>query len=144
MIRNIYQYLTSHIIVRYLISGSSAAVVNLVIFTICLYLTKAHPVFISVVASCAAFGVSFLLQKYFTFRHHHPISLRQLLSFFGVFLCNLCLTTFLFWLFLHVIRFEIVDQFLAAGFTAAMSFFIYRFIVFSHTSATAPETGASK
>jgi putative flippase GtrA len=128
--RSLYRYLISHIVIRYIISGGTAAVVNLGVFALLVRFAPIAPIISSVCASCVAFWTSFLLQKFFTFKDGAPISFRQLSTFLLIFLCNLVLTTSLFWVFSHISDISIIDQFCAISITAVFSFFTYRFLVF--------------
>ena len=134
---SLLKYLTNHIAVRYIISGGSAALVNLVSFSTLHYLLHVQPVAASISASLIAFAVSFLLQKYFTFRETHPVSAAQALRYAVVFFLNIGMTTGLFWIFLHIFSLAVLDQFLAIGLTALVSFFLYRAFVFRASAGDA-------
>lgn len=63
-------YFTKHLIVRYLISGGTSAVVNIGIFSLLHYYFGFHYIFSNVVAFCIAFCISLVLQKFWTFQDH--------------------------------------------------------------------------
>jgi len=132
--RHFIDRLYSHIVVRYIISGATAAIVNLLTFTVLWHLAGIHSVVASAAAACVAFIVSFFMQKYFTFHQRVPIDLRQLVRYLLAFVLNLGLTALLFSLFIQQIPFALFDQFLAAGLTATVSFFVYRRFVFQEAA----------
>jgi len=60
--------LTKHLLVRYVISGGTSATVNLSIFALFFYIFHLHYIIANVIAFSMAFGVSLMLQKFWTFR----------------------------------------------------------------------------
>ncbi len=63
-------HFTKHLIVRYLISGGTSAVVNVGIFSLLHYYFGFYYIFSNVVAFCIAFCISLVLQKFWTFQDH--------------------------------------------------------------------------
>jgi putative flippase GtrA len=61
---------TKHLLVRYIISGGTSATVNLSIFALFFYVFQIHYIVSNVIAFSVAFGVSLVLQKFWTFRDH--------------------------------------------------------------------------
>jgi len=61
---------TKHLIVRYIISGGTAAFVNLSFFALFFYIFHVNYLIANVIAFIIAFFVSLTLQKFWTFRDH--------------------------------------------------------------------------
>ncbi|HYF04994.1 MAG TPA: GtrA family protein [Patescibacteria group bacterium] len=118
-------------IIRYLISGGTAASVNLGLFAILIRIVSWHPVYCSVIATGVAFWVSFLMQKYFTFQESSKIHLRQTMHYFLTFVLGLSLTSFFFYIIHQFTGWKVISQALAAILTACITFFIYKHIVFT-------------
>lgn len=62
--------LTRHLLVRYIISGGTSALVNLLVFSLLFYLFNIHYIISNILAFIVAFGVSLVLQKFWTFQDH--------------------------------------------------------------------------
>ena len=121
---------------RYVVSGGSAAVCNLVVFSLCVYVFNIHGVLSSAIATMCAVSLSFFMQKYFTFKDASRISANQLSRYALTFITNLVLTTGLYALISDVVAIKVVSQILAAGLTAVLSFYIYHFFVFRSKEVT--------
>lgn len=63
-------FLTKHLIIRYLISGGTSAAVNLSVFSLLFYIFHIHYIISNIIAFLIAFGVSLVLQKFWTFQDH--------------------------------------------------------------------------
>lgn len=61
---------TRHLIVRYVISGGTAAFVNLSFFSLFFYIFHLYYIISNIIAFIIAFFVSLILQKFWTFRDH--------------------------------------------------------------------------
>src|SRR5690348_4837949 len=61
---------TKHLLVRYIISGGTSAVVNLSLFALFFFVLHVHYIISNVIAFCLAFFVSLGLQKFWTFKDH--------------------------------------------------------------------------
>ncbi len=61
-------YFTKHLIVRYIISGGTSAFVNLSVFSLLFYIFHIHYLISNIIAFVLAFGVSLVLQKFWTFK----------------------------------------------------------------------------
>lgn len=126
-------------IIRFLISGGSAATVDIAVLWILeekfdmWYLTA------SVLAFLVAFLVSFFLQKFWTFRDANKEGMhRQMVVYFTVSVINLCLNTLLMYVFVDWFGiWYILSQVIVSLMIACMSFFIYRRI-FSRNETTHP------
>ena len=77
--------LTKHLIVRYIISGGTSAVVNLTFFSLFFYIFHIYYIISNVIAFVIAFCVSLVLQKFWTFRDHSidNIHIQSLLYLFS-------------------------------------------------------------
>jgi len=126
-------------IARYIISGGTAAAVDiglLYAFTRFLglwYLASA------VLAFIIAFGVSFFLQKFWTFRDRGTEGMhRQAGKYLGVSVFNLCVNTLLVYLFTDYLNlWYVFSQVIAAGLVALGSFFVYKYWIFRTRPAAA-------
>ena len=119
-------------IVRYIISGSAAAVTNLGTLYFLTEFSHIWYLYASVVAVCVSLVVSFTLQKFWTFRDRRTEHIHhQALRYFFIFLFNLTLNTGLVYCFVEYGKLHpVVAQFFAAILIAFESFFAYQFLVF--------------
>lgn len=119
-------------IVKYIISGGTAAAVDigfLVLFKEVFgwwYLTSAMLAFL------LAFGVSFCLQKFWTFKDHSTDNMHvQLSVYLLIGLVNLLLNALLMYVFVDIIGiWYVAAQVLTGGLIALMSFFVYKKFIF--------------
>jgi len=122
---------------RYVISGSMAAVVSLsILYT----LTEFFYIWYLISASVAfigAFGVSFTLQKFWTFKNHKRDAMRKQLSFYLiVVLINLSINTlFVYLLVENADLWYISAQIVSGAVIAVESFFVYKFLIFKRIYA---------
>ncbi len=123
---------------KFLISGGSAAVVDLG----CLYvLTDVFHLWYLLSAALAfvlAFGVSFSLQKFWTFDDraldviHRQLALYMLLAIVGLGLN----TVAMYGLVDHAGLHYLMAQIIASACIAVMNFFVYKHVIFTGASAT--------
>lgn len=120
-------------IVRYLISGGTAAVTDLFFLYFFTDICGLWYVYSTPLAFLIAFGVSFSLQKYWTFRDHSKEGMgKQGTVYFIVSVCNMFLNSFLVIAFTDYVGLHyIVSQIVAAGLIAVMSFFVYQKFIFN-------------
>ena len=119
-------------VIKYIISGGTAAVVDitlLILFTEVFgwwYLVSAITAFI------IAFGISFTLQKFWTFRDHATENIHvQASMYLVVSAVNLGINTLLMYFFVDIFGiWYVVSQILAGGLIALSSFFIYKKLIF--------------
>jgi putative flippase GtrA len=126
------QKFTKHLIVRYLISGSTSAMVNLALFFVLHHMVGVYYIAASIVAFIVSFLVSLFLQKFWTFRDHslhkfhHQVGKYLLTSLFGllvdIMVLYVCVEYFSFHPFL--------GQIVAGLLTACCTFFLSRNFVF--------------
>jgi len=120
-------------IIRYLISGCTAAVANLSSMYLFTDIFGFWYMYSAVLAFSVAFFVSFLLQKYWTFKEisvkkvHTQISLYLLVG-----ILNLVCNALLLYVFVDILHmWYMTGQFLVSGMIAVWSFFIYRKFIFN-------------
>lgn len=137
---NKYKFLNenyaSHMkIVRYIISGCTAAFTDLVALYIFTDIFGIWYIISTPLAFVIAFGVSFGMQKYWTFRDHSSGNVgKQGMVYFVVSLTNLFVNTFLVFAFTEWVGFHYMfSQFLAGGLIAISSFFIYQKLIFNQS-----------
>jgi len=129
-----------HKIFRYLISGGSATTVNfffLYAFTEWLHVYYLISVFLAFVF---ALGVSFMLQKFWTFKDRENTSTRrQAVIYTLVAIGNTLLNVGLVYLLVEYVGLHyLVAQFFSSGFIAFESFFIYQMLIFKKTQSDVP------
>ena len=119
-------------VLRYLVSGGIGASVHLSILFALTHAFGVWYVFSTTAGFLAAFGVSFSLQKFWTFRNRTPGKTReQLAVFFSLSVCNLFLNAALMALAVGVFGvWYLAAQILVTGAIALESFFIYRSYIF--------------
>lgn len=124
-----------HQIMKYIISGGTAAVVT--IGSIYIFTDIFHIWYLvsGVFAFIAGFIVSFILQKFWTFADHSTDNVHiQAGMYLLVALINLAWNTFLLWLFVDIFHFwYILGQIFAGAIVALSSFFIYKRFIFKKT-----------
>ena len=128
-------------IVRFIISGTTAAVTNLGTLYILTEFFHIWYLYASVIAVCVSLVVSFTLQKFWTFRDRRTEHIRhQAFRYASIVLVNLALNTGLVFCFVEYGKLPpVVAQFFAAILIAFESFFAYQFLVF-HSRSNEPES----
>jgi|SRR3989344_4183889 len=116
------------IVVRYIISGGSGAVVNLSTLFVLTHFFGVWYLISSIVAFLISFIVGFILQRTWTFDHRTVNGLARHTSlYFSVLLSNTFLNTVVvFSLVEYMNIWYIIAQIISGAFIAVMSFFIYR------------------
>lgn len=120
------------LIIRYLISGSTAALIN---FS-CLYFLTEYLGLWYLYSTSLAFIISFFfgffLQKFWTFQDQDKAKIhKQMAAYFSLGLMNLAVNAFLMWILVEKFSlWYMFAQFLTAGFLAFFSFLIYKFFIF--------------
>ncbi len=119
-------------VIRYLISGGFATVLDLVLLYILADIVGMWYLLSAIIAFIIAFVASFVLQKYWTFRDREIDTLHQQVgSYLLIALINLGINTLLVFAFVHYMNFyHIFAQVLASGLVALSSFFLYQRFVF--------------
>jgi putative flippase GtrA len=124
--------------IKYIISGGTAAVVDLAFLAIFVDIFKINYLISAILAFLIAFSVSFILQKFWTFQDKSTEGMhKQATIYFIVSSTNLGINTLLMYLFVdHFHIHYFLSQILASGLLAISSYFIYsRFIFKNNTVA---------
>lgn len=132
-LQEIFEYLTQHVIVRYVISGGTAAVTDLGLLYVLNSYVGLHYLVASALAFIGSFFVSFLLQKFWTFKSHEEKTHKQVIMYLGNSLFGLGLNTILMYIFVDYIHIQVlVSQIFAGALVAFCTFFISRNLVFKY------------
>ncbi|OGN16169.1 MAG: hypothetical protein A3B99_00900 [Candidatus Yanofskybacteria bacterium RIFCSPHIGHO2_02_FULL_44_12b] len=120
-------------ILRYIISGGTAAVANLSILFVLVHFLDVWYLISSVISYALAILVSFLMQKYFTFNDFTRDRIgKQGILHVGIQIFNLCLNTLLMYLLVDPAGVHyLLAQVISAGSIAVYSFFFYKHMVFA-------------
>ena len=124
-------------LLRYLISGGTAAAIDLGLLYILTDFFLVHYLWSAIWAFVVTFFVSFLLQKFWTFQDTETDRMHvQMTVYFLVAVANLALNTLLMYLFVDYFRiWYVLAQVLASGLIACESFFISRHIEFKRKAS---------
>ena len=120
-------------IIKYIISGGLAAVVNLATLAALTEYAHLHYLTSAVLSFVVAFFVSFLLQKFWTFQNTERGDMHlQMIAYLTVSVVNLGINTLLIYLLVEVAHLWYLLAALVAGAIIALwSFFIYRRVIFA-------------
>lgn len=121
-------------LIRFFLSGGSAAITNLLVLYICTAKLHIYYVLSSVISFAVSFVVSFTLQKFWTFRDKtmHTLN-RQMLKYLTITLINLGVNTLLIYVFVESFHLHYMfAQVMAMMVIAIWSFFIYHFLIFKN------------
>ena len=119
-------------VIKYLISGCSAAVVNLSVLYVLTEFGQIWYIASSGFAFVAAFAVSFTLQKFWTFGDAsvHMIK-KQLVMYLVAAVINLGVNTMLMYSFVEYLHLHyLIAQIITSGLLAIGSFFVYQHLIF--------------
>jgi putative flippase GtrA len=121
-----------HKVVRYLISGGTAAATDLVLLYIFTSILHIWYLISAILAFIIAFVVSFILQKFWTFTDRSTERWRsQATIYFIITSTNLGLNTLLMYVFVDYFHIHyMISQFIVSGLIAIESYFIYQIFVF--------------
>lgn len=124
-------------VAKYIISGGTAAVVDLFFLYIFVEKCALWYVFSAILAFLIAFSVSFSLQKFWTFKDTSTDKVHKQASvYFIVSVVNLGLNTLLMYIFVDIAKLHYLpSQILAGGLLAISSFFVYSRFIFSSNSS---------
>jgi dolichol-phosphate mannosyltransferase len=117
---------------RFLIAGSMGAIVNLSVLYIFTDILGVWYLYSSVSAFIGSFFVSFLLQKFWTFRDHSKDNIHKQASlYFLVLLCGLGLNTLILYFLVEYGGLHYLPgQVMSAAIVAAFSYSAYRHFIF--------------
>jgi putative flippase GtrA len=122
--------LTSFVIFRYIVSGGTAAVVDLGLLYILYDVMEIHYLTAAILAFLCAFVVSFTLQKFWTFRNTSRENMHaQVVAYLGSSLLGLALNTLLMYIFVDLLSVHVLlAQVFAGAMVACCTFFIARVV----------------
>lgn len=122
--------------IKYVISGGTAAFTDLAILFILEHFFDKHYLVASMVAFSVAFFVSFLLQKFWTFKDNSMDTVHhQMFKYLFVGLVNLGINTLFMYIFVDIMGvWYILAQILSGFIIACGSFFIYKIFIFKNTN----------
>ncbi|OGG49760.1 hypothetical protein A3C18_01590 [Candidatus Kaiserbacteria bacterium RIFCSPHIGHO2_02_FULL_54_11b] len=119
-------------LLRYLISGGTAAATNLTAFFLLVHFGHVYYLYASVIAFIMSIAVSFTMQKFWTFRDTPLYDVHtQFARYLIVILANLALNTTLVYLLVEKAGvWYLAAQFVATVVIAVTGYFAYRHFVF--------------
>ncbi|HAM88865.1 MAG: hypothetical protein US83_C0015G0011 [Candidatus Falkowbacteria bacterium GW2011_GWC2_38_22] len=119
------------IYIKYLISGSTGAFVNLSSLYLLTEFAGFHYIASAIIAFFISLSISFNLQKKWTFRNGETEVARQVSIYLAITLSNLFINMFLLYILVDVFHiWYMLAQVGIYGFIAVYSFVLYRVIVF--------------
>jgi len=121
-----------HKLARYLISGGSATAVNFFVLYACTEWLHVYYLISVVFAFMCALGVSFVLQKFWTFKDAQQGDLhRQAIVYTCVAIANTIINVTLVYLLVEFVGVHyLLGQFVSSGFIAFESYFVYQLFIF--------------
>ena len=129
---------TKYVLIRYIISGGTSAFVDLFFLFILNTVLSIHYLLSATIAFLMAFGVSFTLHKFWTFKTDAVHNTRrQIIQYLLASLFGLSLNTLLMYIFVdHFHIFVLLSQIFAGIMVACCTFFISRHLVFKYKKGT--------
>ncbi len=120
-------------VARYIISGGTAATVNLLLLYFFTDRLAIWYLFSTVLAYIVSFFVSFFLQKFWTFRDSRKDQInKQLMIYAGIAIFGLCFNVLLMYFLVDVLRIWYMFSQVIVGFILAFcNFLFYKFFVFN-------------
>lgn len=120
-------------IIKFLIAGGTSTSIDIFVFTALTYWVGLWYIISSIFSFIIAFGVSFGLQKFWTFRDKNTAKLiKQTYLYFIVAVINLGISTLLIYLFVDYVHIhKFISKVIANIIIAAESFFVYRHFIFA-------------
>ena len=121
---------------KYIISGGTAAVVNLAFLAIFVDVFKINYLISAILSFLIAFSISFTLQKFWTFQDKSIEDVhKQTTIYFIVSSINLGVNTLLMYIFVDHFHIQyFFRQILASGLIAISSYFIYSRFIFKNST----------
>lgn len=133
MIIELFDRFTKHVLIRFIISGGTSASVNLLLLYLLNTVFEIYYLTSAVIAFIGAFGVSFTLHKFWTFKSHNDKAHKQVVMYLQTSLLALLLNTFLMYVFVDYLKFMvIVAQIFVGMIVAVFSFFMSQTFVFKY------------
>ena len=123
-------------IIRYIIAGGIATASNILILFVCVHYLHLWYLVGAAISFCSAVVISYLLQKFWTFKDYSKENMhKQFLNFFVYNLVMLGVNTLLMYFFVDIIKiWYILAQAISAFITAFINFIYFNKIVFKSTS----------
>lgn len=145
-LRALYSFIEARIgarafrLIRYLISGGTAAASNFISLFLLVHFGGMHYLYASILAFTMSIGVSFAMQKFWTFHNKLTHNMHaQFMRYLLVIGANLLLNTALVYLFVEKAGiWYLFAQFLATSVIAVTGYFGYRHFVFRDRSQELP------
>ncbi len=132
-VQDIFKYLTQHVVIRYLLSGGTAGVTDLIALYLLNGILGIYYLLSAILAFIMAFFVSFTLHKFWTFKSHEESTHKQVILYFSASLFGLSLNTLLMYIFVDYFHIEVIlSQIIVGLLVACFSFFISRNLVFKY------------
>lgn len=125
------------IYVKYIFSGGTAVAADLILLALFKEVFVMNYLVAAILAFIIAFGVSFTMQKFWTFSDKKINGMhRQVVIYFVIAVGNLLVNTLLMYVFVDFIHvWYLLSQVIASGLIALTSFFLYRRLVFKVVSS---------
>lgn len=134
--------LEKYVVLRFIIAGGTSAFVDLVLLYLLNAVIGIHYLTSAIIAFICAFGVSFTLHKFWTFKSHGESARKQATMYLGTSLFGLFLNTVLMYLFVDYIFADMFvgnmklrvmfSQFIVGAIVACVSFFLSHYLVFKY------------
>jgi len=123
--------------IKYLISGGTAATTDLALIFLFTSVFGIWYLLSAVIAFVFAFGVSFVLQKFWTFRNNEMEQIKkQLAMYLSLSLFNLIINTGAMYVLVDIIGWHyFISQIIIAASIAIFSFFVYNLVIFKKEKA---------
>lgn len=132
-VEKIFIMFTKHVAVRFFISGGTSAFVNLSLLFLLNSVLNIYYLTSAVLAFIGAFGVSFTLHKFWTFKSHGEGAHKQVVMYLQTSLVALLLNTFLMYIFVDYFGFIVlIAQVVVGLIVAVFSFFMSQTFVFKY------------
>ena len=133
-LKHIFRYITRNyrLLARYVISGLSGVVANLVVFTAVMEWLDLWYIFAALLGFCAAYLVTFSMHKWWTFdKTAEERTIFQSILYLGSALVTLLINTALLYMFVEWLGLlPVIGQFVALGISAVLSFLFTSQITF--------------
>ena len=131
----IIKFFTKHTAIRFVISGGMAAVTHLSVLFVLNSVYGIHYLVSTTAGFLCAFGVSFTMHKFWTFKSHEERTEKQAIMYFGTSLFGLFLNNVLMYIFVDYFHIQVlISQIFVGLMVACSSFFISRNFVFKNTN----------
>ena len=119
-------------LLRYLISGATAAASNIAVLFILVHFGGMHYLYASIISFIASVAVSFTLQKFWTFQDMFTHDMREQFARYSVVvLANLALNTGLMYLFVEEVGlWYVLAQIITTSIVAVVGYIGYKHFVF--------------